>query len=161
MNITMALYCASREIEPVEILTVLSIHWCTCEINSYKIMILTPYSVTKLFEFQEGYITSAMVSVDMHEILHVLYVEVVGNSFVQCISYHNCCVYLDCSTLRPYSAYLESNRPISTDSFVWGPVLMDLEYLDNHRRSQLVSFHYVHRLLNPVSRSFLRTLYSC
>ena len=73
MNIIMALYCTSREIEPVEILTVLSIHWCTCEINSYKIMILAIYPVTKLFEFQEGYITSAMVSVDVCEILHVLW----------------------------------------------------------------------------------------
>ena len=40
----------------VQILTVLSIHWCTCEINSYKIMFIAPYSMTKLFEFQEGYI---------------------------------------------------------------------------------------------------------
>ena len=31
------------------------------------------------------------------------------------------------------------------DSFVWGPMLMDLEYPANHRKSQLVSFHYVHR----------------
>ena len=73
MNIMTALYSTSSKIEPVEILTVLSIHWCTCEINSYKIMFLAPYSVTKLFEFHEGYITSAMVSVDMYEILHVLW----------------------------------------------------------------------------------------
>ena len=67
-----ALHSTSMKIEPVEILTVLSIHWCTCEIKSYKIMFLAPYSVTKLFEFQEGYITSTMVSVDMCEILHVV-----------------------------------------------------------------------------------------
>ena len=73
MNITMALYSISRKIEPVEILAVLSIHWCTCEVNSYKIMFLAPYPVTKLFEFQEGYITSTMVSVDMCEIVHVLW----------------------------------------------------------------------------------------
>ena len=72
MNIMMALYSTSRKIEPVEILAVLSIHWCICEINSYKIMFLAPYYVTKLFRFQEGYITSAMVSVDMCDILHVL-----------------------------------------------------------------------------------------
>ena len=72
MNIPMALYCSSREIEPVEILTVLSIHWCTCEINSYKIMILVPYPVTKLLEFQEGYITSAMVSVDVRDSLRLV-----------------------------------------------------------------------------------------
>ena len=71
MNIMTALYSTSREIEPVEILTLLSINWCTCENNSYKMIFLAPYSVTKLFEFQEGYITSAMVSVD--EILHVLW----------------------------------------------------------------------------------------
>ena len=65
MNITMALYRTSREIEPVEIMTVLSIHWCTCESYSYKIIIIAPYPVTKLFEFQEGYITSAMVNVDV------------------------------------------------------------------------------------------------
>ena len=73
MNIMTALYSTSRKLEPVEIQTVLSIHWCICEINSYKIMFLAPYSVTKLFEFQEGYITSAMVSVDVCEILHVLW----------------------------------------------------------------------------------------
>ena len=70
MNITMALYSTSRKIEAVEILTVLSIHWCAC---SFKIMFLAPYPVTKLFEFQEGYITSTMVSVDMCKILHVLW----------------------------------------------------------------------------------------
>ena len=64
MNLMAALYIINRKIEPVEILTVLSIHWCTCEVNSYKIMFLAPYSVTKLFEFQEGYITSAMVGPD-------------------------------------------------------------------------------------------------
>ena len=134
------------KIEPVEIQTVLSIHWCTCEINSYKIMFLNaPYSMTKLFEFQEGSITSAMVSVDACEILHVLREQVVGNSFVQCILYPNCCVYLECSTLQLYSAYLESNRPTATYSFVSGLMLMVLEYPDNHRKSQLVSFHYVHR----------------
>ena len=73
MNITMALYCTSREIEPVEILTALSIQWCTCEVDSYKIMFLVPYSMAKLFEFQEGYITSEIVSIDMCEILYVLW----------------------------------------------------------------------------------------
>ena len=68
-----ALYGTSRKIEPVDILAVLSINWCTCEVNSYKIMILAPYAVTKLFEFQEGYITNTMVSVDMCEILQVLW----------------------------------------------------------------------------------------
>ena len=55
-----------------------------------------------------------------------LYVEVVGNSFVQCISYHNCCVYLECSMLRHYSACIGSNRPTATatDSFVWGPHIL-------------------------------------
>ena len=74
MNIMTALYSTSRKIEPVEVLMVLSTQWCTCQVNSYKIMFLiAPYSVTKLFEFQEGYITSAMVSMDMCEILHVLW----------------------------------------------------------------------------------------
>ena len=72
MNITMALYSTSRKREPAEILAVLSIHWCTCEVNSYKIIFLAPYPVTKLFEFQEGYITSTMVSVAVCKILHVL-----------------------------------------------------------------------------------------
>ena len=73
MNIVTVLYSTSREIESVEILAVLSIHWCTCEVNSYKIMFLAPYSVKKLFKFQERNITSAMVSVDMCEILYVLW----------------------------------------------------------------------------------------
>ena len=73
MNIMTAVYSTSRKIESVEILAVLSIYWCTCEVDSYKIMFLAPYSMTKLFEFQEGYITSAMVSVDMCEILYVLW----------------------------------------------------------------------------------------
>ena len=73
MNIFTALYSTSKKIESVEILAVLSIHWCTCEINTYDIMFLTPYSMTKLFEFREGYITRAMVSMDMFEILHVLW----------------------------------------------------------------------------------------
>ena len=65
MNILTAIYSTSRKIEPVEILTVLSVHWCTCEVDSYKIMFLAPYLMTKLFEFQEGYIISTMVSVDI------------------------------------------------------------------------------------------------
>ena len=56
----------------IEILTVFSIRWCTREINSYKVVFFTPYSMTKLFEFQEKYVTSTMVSVDVCEILHVL-----------------------------------------------------------------------------------------
>ena len=73
VNIMTALYSKSREIEPVEIMAVLSIHWCTCEINSYKIIFFAPYPVTKLFEILEGYITDAMISVDMYEILYVLW----------------------------------------------------------------------------------------
>ena len=73
MNIMEALYSNSREIEPVEVLSQLSINWCTCDVNSNKIMFPVPYSVTKLFESQEGYTTSAMASVDMSEILHVLW----------------------------------------------------------------------------------------
>ena len=73
MNIMTALYSTSRIIELVEVLAVLSIYWCTCEVNSYKIMFLiAPYSMAKLVEFQEGYITSAMISMDMCEILHIL-----------------------------------------------------------------------------------------
>ena len=99
-----SLFTTNRNKSLMKMLNML-IHWCTCEIDSYKIMFLPPYSVTKLFEFQEGYITSAMTSVDMCEILHVLweqdkkslnflelYVEVIGNSFVQCISHRNCCL---------------------------------------------------------------------
>ena len=73
MNIMTALYITSRKIEPVEILMLLFIHWCTCETNSCKIMFPAPYCMTKLVEFQEGYITSAMVSMDMCEIIHVLW----------------------------------------------------------------------------------------
>ena len=75
--------------------------------------------MTKLFEFREGYITSKMVTVDMGEILYVLwelYVEAVGISFGKCISCRSCCVYLEYSTLRLYSACLGSNRPPATDS---------------------------------------------
>ena len=71
-SMTMALYSTSWKIEPIEILTILSIRWCTCEINRYKVVLLTPYSMTKLFEFQEGYIISTMVSMDRCEILRVL-----------------------------------------------------------------------------------------
>ena len=71
-SIIVALYSTSRKIEPVKILAVRSIHWCTCEVNNYKIMILAPYPVTKLCEFQEGYIISIMDSVDVCEILRVL-----------------------------------------------------------------------------------------
>ena len=72
VNIMTALYSASGVIEPVEILPVLSIHLRTCEVNSYKIMFLiATYFMTELFEFREGYITSAMVSVDMCEILYI------------------------------------------------------------------------------------------
>ena len=63
MNIMTVLYSTSRKIEPVEIMAV---RWCTCEVNSYKIMFLiAPYSAPKLFEFQERNITSAMASVDV------------------------------------------------------------------------------------------------
>ena len=69
-----ALYSAGWKIGSVEILTILSIHWFACEINSYKMMFLAaPYYMTKLLEYREGYIISAMVSVDMCEILHVLW----------------------------------------------------------------------------------------
>ena len=73
MNIKTALYSISRKIESVEILMILSIHFCTCEINSYEIMFLVSYSMTKLFEFREGYITHAMVSIDMCKILYGLW----------------------------------------------------------------------------------------
>ena len=73
LQFTMVLYSTSREIEPIEILAVLSIHWCACEVNSYKIMFLVLYSMINLLEFQEGYMTSTMVNVDMCEILHVLW----------------------------------------------------------------------------------------
>ena len=98
--------------------------------------------MTKLFGFQEGYIVRTMVSMDICEILRVLwekawstniistpwkriikfeflelFVEVIGNSFEQCISYRNCCVYHRCSTLRLYSAYLGSSRPTATGQF--------------------------------------------
>ena len=53
MNIMTALSSTIRKIESVEILTILPIHWCICNINSYKIMFLAPYSMTKLFEFRE------------------------------------------------------------------------------------------------------------
>ena len=48
-----ALYSAGKKIESVEILTIPSIHWCACEINSYKIMLLALYCMTKQFEFRE------------------------------------------------------------------------------------------------------------
>ena len=70
MNTTMTLNSTSRKIENR---MVLSIHLCTCEVDSYKIVFLTPYSMAKPFEFQEGYIISTMVGVDMCEILHVLW----------------------------------------------------------------------------------------
>ena len=55
MNIMTSLYSASREIEPVEILAILSIHWCSCEIDGYKIMFLAaPYSMTNLLGFRDG-----------------------------------------------------------------------------------------------------------
>ena len=67
----MALYSTSRQIEPIGILAKLSIHWCTCEVNSYNVV--TPYPMTKRFEFKERYIISTMVSMDMCEILRVLW----------------------------------------------------------------------------------------
>ena len=48
-------------------------HWCTCDDDSYKIMFLASFPETKLFEFQEGYIISTMVTVDMCEILRVFW----------------------------------------------------------------------------------------
>ena len=53
-----------------------------------------------------------------------LYVEVIA--FGQCVTYGNCCVYLECSTLRIYSVYLQSNHPTATNSFVQGSMLMYL-----------------------------------
>ena len=72
MNTAKALYSNNREIDPIEILTILSIRWCTCEINSYKVVLLTPYLMAKQFELQEGYTISTMVSMDMCEIIRVL-----------------------------------------------------------------------------------------
>ena len=63
----------SWEIESIEILTVLSICQCTCEINSYKVVLSTPYSMTKLFELLQCHVTSTVVSMDMCEILRVLW----------------------------------------------------------------------------------------
>ena len=55
INILTALYSNNREIEPIEILEILSIYWRACEINSYKIMFpAAPSSMTKLLEFREG-----------------------------------------------------------------------------------------------------------
>ena len=54
-------------------------------------------------------------------------------------------VYLECSVLWLYSAYLGRNRPTAPNSFVEGPMPMDLEYPDSHHESQHVSIHYVHR----------------
>ena len=73
MNTAMALYSTSWKIKPVEILAIRSIRWCTCEIDSYKVVLLTPYPMAELFEFQKGYIISTMVSMDMCEILRVLW----------------------------------------------------------------------------------------
>ena len=70
---TNTLYSTSWEIESIEILAVLSIRGCTREINSYKVVLFTPYSMTKLFEFQERYVTSKMIIMDMCEILRVLW----------------------------------------------------------------------------------------
>ena len=42
---------------------------------------------------------------------------------------------------RLYSVFIGSNHPI--DSFAWGPMLMDLEYSDNHRKGHIVYSHYV------------------
>ena len=64
-----------------------------------------------------------------------LYDEVTGNSFKQCVSYHNCCVCLECIMLRIYSADLGSNPPTATSSFAYGPILMDLEYPERYRKS--------------------------
>ena len=36
-------------------------------------MLFTPYCMAKLFEFQEGYVTSAIVDMEMSEILRVLW----------------------------------------------------------------------------------------
>ena len=61
------------EIESIVIMMILSIRWCTCEINSYKVVLFTPYPMAKLFEFQEGDVISTMVSMDMCEILCILW----------------------------------------------------------------------------------------
>ena len=100
-------------------------------------MLFTPYSMTKLFEFQDGYVTGTMVSMDMSEILRVLWeVRILPN----CMSWQTevvlsnvyriaIVVYHECSTLRLYSTYLGNSRPTAANSFVWGPMLMDLEYI--------------------------------
>ena len=46
--------------------------WRYFPINSYTVVLFTPYHMAKLFEFQEGYVTSTVVSMDMSEILRVL-----------------------------------------------------------------------------------------
>ena len=116
-------------------------------------MLFAPYSVTKLFEFQEGYITSAMVSVDMCEILHVLWEQ--DNKVVLCNVYR---IAIVASTLQLSSACLGSNHLTATDSLVWDPMLMDLEYPDKNSKSQLVPFCYVHRLLLQWRREAIYSL---
>ena len=72
-NMNIALYSTSTKIESVEMLTIISIDWGTCEINSCKIMFRARHLMAKHLEFRERYITSTMVSVDMCEILYVLW----------------------------------------------------------------------------------------
>ena len=89
----------------------------------------------------------------------VLYAEVDGSSFERCISNHSCCVYLEYSMPQLYSACLGSSCPTATNSFVQGPMLMDLEYSDNHRKNQLVCFHYErHCIFNGNERRLQHSL---
>ena len=73
MNITMALYSTSGKIETVEILAVLSIHWCACEVDSYKIMLLAPYPMAEATREDEhpAELTAAMVRVGPQEEEHL------------------------------------------------------------------------------------------
>ena len=45
------LYLYIRKIECIEILSVFTVHFGTGKIYSYKIVLLTPYRMTKFFEF--------------------------------------------------------------------------------------------------------------
>ena len=86
-----------------------------------------------------------------------LYVGVDGNSSVQCISYHSCCVNLEYRMPQFYSPLLGSNRPTASDSFASGPVRTGLEYSGNHRKKLHSSFHGVHiKRINSCKRRDIR-----
>ena len=62
------------EIESIEVLSILSIRWCTRLIDGYEIVrINAPYSMAKLLELREGDITSTMISMDIFQIHYILW----------------------------------------------------------------------------------------